>query len=82
MVVITYSYNPTYSPCVQMSRLIKEVHYFISNDNEHDTLNVQHCFMLLWEHMKQLGYFPFQHIVWLDGCSSQFKSSRAWFFVV
>ncbi len=46
-----------------MSRLIKEVHYFISDDKEHDTLYVQHCFMLLWEHMKQLGYFPFQHIV-------------------
>jgi hypothetical protein len=82
MVVITYRYNPTYNPCVQMSRLIKEVDYFISDDKDNDTLHVQHCFMLLWEHMKQLGYFPFQHIVLSDGCSNQFKSSRAWFFVV
>ncbi len=81
MVVITYRCNLAYNPCVQMSRLIKEVHYFTSDDKEHDSLYVQHCFMLFWEHMKQLGYFPFQHIVWSDGCSSQFKSSRAWFFV-
>jgi len=37
--------------------------------------------MLLWEHTKQLGCFPFQHFIWLDGCSTQFKSSRTQFFV-
>jgi hypothetical protein len=38
-------------------------------------------FMFLWEHMKQLGCFPLQHIVWLNGCFGQFKSLRTWFFV-
>jgi hypothetical protein len=37
--------------------------------------------MLLWEHTKQLGCFPLQHVVWSNGFFTQFKSSRAWFFV-
>jgi hypothetical protein len=81
LVVITYKYNPSYDPILEKSKLLKEVHYFISDDKEHDMLYVQHCFMFFWEHTKQLGCFPLEHFIWSDGCSSQFKSSRAWFFV-
>ena len=31
--------------------------------------------------MRSQGFSPSNHIVWFDGCSSQFKSSRAWYFI-
>jgi hypothetical protein len=31
--------------------------------------------------MVENGYVPQWHLVWLDGCVSQFKSSKPWFFV-
>jgi hypothetical protein len=80
-VLISYRVNPLFDPSIHESRLLKDVHYFVSNDTSHDTLYVQHSFMLLWEFLKGQGCFPSHHIVWSDGCSSQFKSSRAWYFV-
>lgn len=61
--------------------VIRELHYYISNDTCHDTLLVQHCFMLHWQFLKDQGCSPTKHIVWNDGCFGQFKSSRAWYFV-
>jgi hypothetical protein len=37
--------------------------------------------VFLWDDTKQLGCFPLEHFIWLYGFSSQFKSSRTWFFV-
>jgi len=31
--------------------------------------------------MVEKGYAPFTHFVWLDGCASQFKSHKLWYFV-
>jgi hypothetical protein len=36
---------------------------------------------ILWGFLKDQGCFLSYHIVWSDGCSGQFKSSRAWYFV-
>jgi hypothetical protein len=63
------------------SSLIKEVHYFVLYDTSHDTLFVQHVFMLHWSHLQSQGCIPSNHIGWNDGCSCQFKSARAWYFL-
>jgi hypothetical protein len=81
LVMITYRINPAFDSSVHESRLLKNVHYYVSNDGTHDTLYVQHAFKLHWEFLKEQGSFPAHHIVWSDGCSGQFKSSRAWYFV-
>ena len=60
---------------------LKEVHYYVSDDKIYDSLNVQHAFILNWEHMKDRGFVPRNHIVWSDGFSGQFKSARAWYFI-
>jgi hypothetical protein len=39
------------------SSLIKEVHYFVSNDTNHDTLFVQHVFMFIGAIYKIKGAF-------------------------
>ena len=61
--------------------LLKEIHYYISNDKTHDSLFVQQCFHLNWSHISSQGFRPTNHIVWCDGCSGQFKSARVLYFV-
>lgn len=59
----------------------KTLHFFISDDRKHDTLFVQHCFMLHWQWMKNKGLDANQHWVWSDGAASQFKAKRPFYFV-
>ncbi len=61
--------------------VVKEVHYYVLDDTMHDTLFVQHAFMLHQHHLKWEGCYPKVHYVWNDGCSGQFKSMRAQQFV-
>jgi hypothetical protein len=79
---ITYIINPKYDVAnPQSSQVLKEVHYYISDNKTHDSLFVQHTLILHWGYMKTKDYFPKQHVVWNNGCSTQFKCARAWYFV-
>ncbi|KAH9311061.1 hypothetical protein KI387_026096, partial [Taxus chinensis] len=63
-----------------VKRMIKkEYHFYISDDKEHDTHFVQHCFGLFFQYLHQRGIQIDHHFVWSDGCASQFKSSRPFF---
>lgn len=83
LVHLTYRWNPNFdeNTLEQGPKIIKELHYYVSDDNSHDTLFVQHALQLHWKHVLNQGFVPRQHIVWSDGCSGQFKSARAWNFV-
>jgi hypothetical protein len=81
LVHIKYRPNPAWRIENAEPLLVKEIHYYISDDKTHDSLYVQKCFMLNWEHVRSQGFSPSNHIVWSDGCSGQFKSSRAWYFI-
>lgn len=81
LVHITFRLNPIWTLCGVEPYLLKEVHYYISDDKQHDSLFVQHAFMLHWGYLKSEGFEPANHIVWSDGCSGQFKSARAWYFI-
>jgi hypothetical protein len=35
---------------------LKEVHYYVSNDTHHDSLFVQHAFMLHWEFLQTIRF--------------------------
>jgi hypothetical protein len=43
-----YQNNLNYDPFVDRSRILKEVHYYVSNEKEHDTFFIQHAFKLHW----------------------------------
>ena len=47
----------------------KVIHFFISDDKQHDTLFVQHCFTLHWQWLKNLGIELKHHWVWSDGAA-------------
>jgi hypothetical protein len=81
LVHITYRLNPNWNSENEELFLVKEIHYYLSDDRTHDSLFVQHYFLLNWNHVNSQGFKPKNHIVWSDSCSGQFKSARAWFFV-
>ncbi len=68
LVHITYRMNVEYDATdLQSSQVLKEVHYYISDNKTHDSFFVQHTFTLHWGYMKNTGCFPKQHLVWSDG---------------
>ncbi len=77
----TYRINLGYDLVHLESKILKEVYYYISDENEHDILFVQHAFMLNWKFLQDMGCFPNCHVVWRDGCSGQFKIARSWYFL-
>jgi hypothetical protein len=46
LVYITYMWNPEYDEQVPESRILKETHYYVSDEKEHDSLYVQYAFKL------------------------------------
>jgi hypothetical protein len=55
---------------------VKELHFYIFDDTQHDSLFAQNCFMLQWEHMTSSDQVsPIKQWVWSNGCVAQFKST-------
>lgn len=59
----------------------KEMHFYISDSKEHGTVFVQTCFLKHAEWLKERGMTMEKRQDWFDGCSGQFKSAHAWYFV-
>ena len=59
--------------------VIKEYHFYISDDRTHDTHYVQHSFDIIYGSLKTRGVVMNEHWIWLDGCAWKFKSSRPFF---
>jgi len=55
----TYHHNLNCDPFDFESKgIIKEYHYYVFHDKEHDTFFVQHAFELHWKHLQDLGVHP------------------------
>ena len=59
----------------QSRDVIKEYHFYVSDDYEHDTLFVQHCFGLIYDSLKKNEVSFTEHWICSDGCARQFKSA-------
>jgi hypothetical protein len=81
LVHITYQSNLDFDIYDEDSKVLTEYHFYISNDHKHDSEFVQHCFKLHWRYISNQGIAPIWHYVWFDGCASQFKYSKPWYFV-
>jgi hypothetical protein len=53
--IITYRLNSNFSIENDEPLLLKETHYYVSDDKTHDSLNVQHYFMLNWDFVQSQG---------------------------
>ncbi len=60
---------------------MKDTHFYVSNDKEHDTLFMQHCLLMHWDWLSSQGIKPTHHWVWNDGCVGQFKGCQTMYFV-
>ena len=49
--------------------IIKEYHFYISDDRTHDTYFAQHCFGKIYDSLKNRGITLNEHWIWLDGCA-------------
>lgn len=66
----------------EADKVLKNIHFYISDDKEHDTLFVQHCLQVHSVWLQEQGFnFLKRHWVWSDGCAAQFKARRPFFFV-
>lgn len=81
LVQVTYSLDAGADIVDGGVQMIRETHYYISDDRMHDTDFAQHCLMLHWRWMHSKGLSPTMHYVFSDGCAAQFKSAKAMYFV-
>ena len=61
--------------------IVKEMHFYIFDDKLHDTLFVQHCFLMHNRWLKDQGLNFEHHWVWFDGAALQSKGARPFYFV-
>jgi hypothetical protein len=61
--------------------VIKEYHFYISDDRAHDTDYVQNCFDKLHDSLKERGIRFDQHWIWSYGCDGQFKHSQSLYWL-
>jgi hypothetical protein len=78
---ICYMVNPNFGANPEEPRILKDSHFYISDDNNHDTLFVQHCLIMHWQWLMSRGIHVKQHVVFFDSCSGQFKAYRPMYFV-
>ena len=55
--------------------VIKEYHFYISDDRTRDTHYVQHCFDIIYGSLKTHEIVMNEHWIWSDGCVGKFKYS-------
>ena len=74
MVHITYKHgldNDEENPVI-----LKEYHFYISDDWCHDLAYAQHCFKFFYNHLKEKNIQMDQHWIWLYCCTGQLKNAR------
>ena len=57
----------------QSHDMIKEYYFYVSDDRDHDTLFVQHCFGLIYDSFKKNRVSFTEHWIGSDGCAVQLK---------
>ncbi|GAQ92554.1 hypothetical protein KFL_010490010 [Klebsormidium nitens] len=61
--------------------IVKELHFYISDDKDHGTVFVQHCLVdVHYAWLKAKGITLDKHVFFSDGAASQFKSAHAFYF--
>jgi hypothetical protein len=80
-ILVHITYRLVVNQARNTSKIVKESHFYISDDKKHDSFFVQHCMLQHWTWLKELGVSPTEHVVFSDGSSAQFKGCNSMFFV-
>ena len=82
MIVICITYRAIVNCSCSSSKVIKECHFYITDDIELDTLFVQHYLFQHWNWLDENGVNLEEHMVFSDGPSSQFKTAERYTLLV
>ena len=74
MVHITYQHGPDSNE--EKHVILKESHFYISDDQTHDIHYVQPCFKLFYDHVIAMDISFCHLLVWSDGFVGQFKNAH------
>lgn len=61
--------------------IIREYHFYISDDRSHSAHFVQHCFHRHDDFLRERGITWTGRWIWSDGCGAQFKSARQFYWL-
>lgn len=61
--------------------IIREYHFYISDDRSHSARFVQHCFHLHDAFLRERHITCTGRYIWSDGCGAQFKSARQFYWL-
>jgi hypothetical protein len=67
IVHITYGNGPYSNE--ENKVILKECHFYISDDRCHELAYVQNLFQLFYNHLKEKNIQMDQHWIWSDGCA-------------
>jgi hypothetical protein len=81
LVQITWYRNPHADPLDDDSKTLMKYNFYVSNDKAHDNYFVQYFLDSHWADLQGCREVLKKHIIWLDGCSIQFKSMIPWYYV-
>ena len=62
-------------------KILREYHFYISNDRSHSIKFVHGCFQLFYGDLANRGITYCQHIIWSDNCASQFKNAQMFYWL-
>ena len=59
--------------------IIREYHFYMSDDRSHSHEFVQHCFENYFDFLHEHAISMDRHIIWPDNCTFQFKNARIFY---
>ena len=73
MVHITYRHGQDSNE--EKRVILKESHFYISDNRTHEIHYVQHFFKLFYDHVISMDIPFYPHFIWSDGCDGKFKNA-------
>ena len=82
MVHISYRHGPANTK--DNTFMLKDYHFYISDERCHELAFVQHSFQIFCNHLKDNSLQMEQHCILSDGCAGKLKNDRVlqWFFML
>jgi hypothetical protein len=76
---ITYRHSPDSTK--DERKIIREYHFYMSDDRSHSHEFVQHCFQNYFDFLQENDIAMDRHLIWSDNCTGQFKNARMFYWL-
>ena len=62
-------------------RIVREYHFYLSDNRMHSPEFVQHCFDKFYINLRECEIHMREHLIWSDNCTGQFKNARMFYWL-